>query len=54
MDLSVFIRSAVVADDRVMLQLGGGIVADSQPASEWDETVAKGLRLMQVLDRGGG
>ena len=53
MDLSVFIRSAVVADGRVMVQLGGGIVADSQPASEWEETVAKGLRLTQVLDGGG-
>jgi len=53
MDLSVVIRSAVVADQRVMLQLGGGIVADSEPASEWEETVAKGERLARVLDSGG-
>jgi len=53
MDLSVVIRSAVVADNRVMLQLGGGIVADSEPASEWEETVAKGERLARVLDNGG-
>ena len=52
MDLSVFIRSAVVADGRVMVQFGGGIVADSDPAAEWEETVAKGLRLTQVLDGG--
>jgi para-aminobenzoate synthetase component 1 len=50
MDLSVVIRSAVVADRRMMLQLGGGIVADSEPASEWAETVAKGRRLTEVLD----
>jgi para-aminobenzoate synthetase component 1 len=49
MDLSVVIRSAIVAQGRVMLQLGGGIVADSQPAAEWDETVAKGERLRRVL-----
>ena len=49
MDLSVVIRTAVVADGRVMLQLGGGIVADSEPAAEWAETVAKGERLTAVL-----
>ena len=49
MDLSVVIRSAVVAAGRAMVQVGGGIVADSQPAREWDETVAKGERLLRVL-----
>ncbi|HEY2926241.1 aminodeoxychorismate synthase component I [Piscinibacter sp.] len=53
MDLAVLIRSAVVSDGRVMLQFGGGIVADSEPAAEWVETVAKGERLARVLDRGG-
>lgn len=50
MDLSVLIRSAVVANDQVMVQVGGGIVADSVPADEWDETVAKGERLLAVID----
>ena len=54
MDLSVVIRTAVVAEGRVMLQLGGGIVADSEPASEWAETVAKGRLLVETLARGGG
>lgn len=49
LDLSVVIRSAVVADGRAMVQVGGGIVADSQPAAEWEETVAKGRRLLEVL-----
>ena len=52
MDLSVVIRSAVVAEGRVMVQVGGGIVADSEPAGEWAETVAKGDRLLRVLDGG--
>jgi len=52
MDLSVVIRTAVVAAGRVMVQMGGGIVADSEPASEWDETVAKGERLLRALDAG--
>ena len=51
MDLAVLIRSAVVSEGRVMLQFGGGIVADSEPAAEWAETVAKGERLTRVLDR---
>jgi len=54
MDLSVVIRSVVVAQERVMVQVGGGIVADSDPSSEWDESVAKGERLLRVLDRGFG
>jgi para-aminobenzoate synthetase component I len=49
MDLSVVIRSAVIAQGRAMVQVGGGIVADSDPAEEWDETLAKGERLMRVL-----
>ncbi|HEX6708608.1 MAG TPA: aminodeoxychorismate synthase component I [Albitalea sp.] len=49
MDLSVVIRSAVVSDGRAMVQVGGGIVADSEPAREWDETVAKGERLLGIL-----
>ncbi|MES2187918.1 MAG: aminodeoxychorismate synthase component I [Pseudomonadota bacterium] len=53
LDLSVVIRSAVVAGGRVMVQLGGGIVADSQPAPEWAETVAKGLHIVALLRRGG-
>jgi anthranilate/para-aminobenzoate synthase component I len=51
MDLSVVIRTAIVADGRVMVQLGGGIVADSEPAAEWAETVAKGLHIVETLDR---
>jgi para-aminobenzoate synthetase component 1 len=50
MDLSVVIRTAVVARGRVMVQVGGGIVADSEPGSEWLETVAKGERLLRVVD----
>jgi hypothetical protein len=34
-----------------MVQFGGGIVADSNSASEWEETVAKGERIVAVLDR---
>lgn len=49
MDLSVVIRTAIVADERVIVQFGGGIVADSEHAAEWAETVAKGLRIVDTL-----
>jgi para-aminobenzoate synthetase component I len=52
MDLSVVIRTAMVYGKRVFLQLGGGIVADSEPALELQETHDKGRLLMQVLAQG--
>jgi len=49
MDLSVVIRTAVVHGERVMVQLGGAVVADSTPAQELAETEAKGRLLMKAL-----
>jgi para-aminobenzoate synthetase component 1 len=52
MDLSVVIRTAIVHGDRVSVQVGGAIVADSEPADELAETHAKGRLLLQALQRG--
>lgn len=52
MDLSVVIRTAVVTGDRVMVQVGGAVVADSEPQAELDETYAKGRLLVQALAGG--
>ena len=41
LDLAVAIRTALVRGDRLTLSVGGGIVADSRPASELAETEAK-------------
>jgi para-aminobenzoate synthetase component 1 len=49
MDLSVVIRTAVVTGDRVMVQVGGAVVADSDPQQELEETYAKGRLLLAVL-----
>jgi para-aminobenzoate synthetase component 1 len=54
MDLSVVIRTAMVHGGRVMLQVGGGVVSDSQPQAELDETYAKGRLLLQAMAAGGG
>jgi para-aminobenzoate synthetase component 1 len=48
-DLSVVIRTAVVHRDKVMVQVGGAVVADSDAQEELDETYAKGRLLLAVL-----
>ncbi len=50
LDLSIAIRTATVAGERVVFSVGGGIVYDSDPASEYEETLHKGRTLMAVLD----
>jgi para-aminobenzoate synthetase component 1 len=38
-----------IAADRIVAQAGGGIVADSDPASEWDEVMVKLLPMLRAL-----
>jgi para-aminobenzoate synthetase component I len=45
-DLAVAIRTFTIADGRTHLGVGGGIVADSDPTSEWHETELKAARLL--------
>jgi para-aminobenzoate synthetase component 1 len=52
MDLSVVIRTALVHGRRVMVQVGGAVVADSDPREELDETLAKGRLLLHALREG--
>ncbi|BBO76739.1 hypothetical protein DSCW_41560 [Desulfosarcina widdelii] len=49
MDLSIAIRTATVVDDRLLFSVGGGIVYDSDPADEYEETLHKGRTLMSVI-----
>src|SRR5690606_29187726 len=41
MDLAIAIRTAVVKDGHIHVQAGAGIVADSDPDAEWQETQSK-------------
>ncbi len=41
MDTAIAIRTAVVKDGRLHVQAGAGIVHDSDPSSEWQETLSK-------------
>jgi para-aminobenzoate synthetase component I len=45
-DLAVAIRTFVIEPHRTTLGVGSGIVADSIPALEWDETRLKARRLL--------
>ncbi len=49
MDLNIAIRTFLVQGGRAWFQAGGGIVADSQPESEYDETAQKARALIEVL-----
>jgi anthranilate synthase component 1 len=51
MDLAITIRTCVIADGVAAVQAGGGIVADSNPASEWDETESKARAVLTAIGR---
>jgi anthranilate synthase component 1 len=51
LDFCITIRSFTIYQDQVYLQVGAGIVADSDPATEFTETVNKGMALMRALAR---
>ncbi|MFZ5449267.1 MAG: anthranilate synthase component I [Thermodesulfobacteriota bacterium] len=51
LDFCITIRSFTIHQGRVYLQVGAGIVADSDPSTEFQETVNKGMALMRALDR---
>jgi len=49
MDLSILIRTAITKDKRLYLHVGGGIVADSDPVAEYDETILKAMDFLSLL-----
>ncbi len=48
-DLNIVIRSILHCNGNVHFQVGGGIVADSDPVLEYEETLHKGRALMEAL-----
>ena len=49
MDASIIIRTLTISAEGVIAQAGGGIVADSDPAAEYDEMRLKARALLRVL-----
>ena len=50
MDLAIAIRTALVKDGQLYVQAGGGIVADSVPESEWQETQNKARAVLRAAE----
>jgi anthranilate synthase component 1 len=48
MDTAIAIRTAVVKDNVLIVQAGAGVVADSVPASEWEETLNKARAVLRA------
>ncbi|MBV1881651.1 MAG: anthranilate synthase component I [Pseudomonadales bacterium] len=49
MDTAIAIRTAVIKDEVLHIQAGGGIVADSVPLMEWKETMNKGRAIFKAV-----
>jgi para-aminobenzoate synthetase component 1 len=48
-DWNIAIRTAVLREGRLYFQVGGGIVADSDPEEEYEETLTKAQSFLKVL-----
>ena len=50
MDVAIAIRTGVIKDNKLYVQAGAGIVADSVPQSEWDETQNKAKAVLRAAE----
>jgi len=50
MDTAIAIRTMLVKDGEIFLRAGAGIVADSDPETEFQETMSKGRAVIEAID----
>ena len=50
MDTCIALRTMVIKDDKIYVQAGAGIVADSDPVSEYEETMNKARGLIKAIE----
>ena len=50
MDTAIAIRTCVIKDNKLNIQCGAGIVYDSVPELEWEETINKGKAIIQAYN----
>ncbi len=50
MDTCIALRTIVVKDNKAYVQAGAGIVADSVPTNEWNETLSKARGLLKAIE----
>jgi para-aminobenzoate synthetase component 1 len=49
MDLNILIRTIIKKQDKIYFQVGGGIVADSKPDDEYQETLVKAKAMIEAV-----
>jgi anthranilate synthase component 1 len=49
MDMAIAIRTAVIKNQKLYVQAGAGIVADSVPEMEWEETQNKARAIVRAV-----
>jgi len=50
MDVAIAIRTAVIKDNILYVQAGAGIVSDSIPQKEWEETQNKAKAILRAVE----
>jgi anthranilate synthase component 1 len=50
LDSAITLRSVVLKDNQAYVQAGAGVVADSTPAGEYEETVNKALGMLRAIE----
>lgn len=50
MDICINLRTALIKDGKIYAQAGGGVVADSDPAAEYQESVNKAKAIMRAAE----
>jgi anthranilate synthase component 1 len=53
MDMCIALRTAVVKDRKLYIQAGGGVVYDSDPEAEFQETIAKSRAIRAAAKEAG-
>jgi para-aminobenzoate synthetase component 1 len=52
MDMNIAIRTITVKGKKLCFQVGGGVVSDSDPVAEYEETLTKACGLLAALGQG--
>jgi anthranilate synthase component 1 len=53
LEFAIAIRTITVKNGLAKIQVGAGIVADSVPENEWQETESKAAAMKQAVERAG-
>jgi len=50
MDVAIAIRTGIIKDQTLYVQAAAGVVADSVPANEYEETMSKARALLKAVE----